>query len=154
MATLTTLEISKLAVSGFISWVNLSTDTLNLTQLEPNVFRWVFWKNSEIKSVTILIKASTKGLENLYFQKYKSTCGLYLEMPFHKEVTHILWVDIKTFDSVLIPLAGLNNLLKNRTNSNDFNFFVRRGEVCYIVPLDYIECEGIGVRRRNLLAAA
>jgi len=150
----TTVEISKLACNIFSQWAFKSVDTLNLTQLEANVFRWVFWKNSEIKSVTILIKASTKGIENLYFQKYKSTRGLYLEMPRCKEVTHVLWIDVETFDSVLIPLAGLNNLLKNRTNSDDFNFFVRRGEVCYIVPLDYIECEGIGVRRRNLLAAA
>lgn len=149
----TTVQVSKMACQIFSEWALSNPDTLNLQQLEPNVFKWVFWKNSEIKSITLLVKGSTKTIENLYFQKSTYTKGLVFEMPKHKDVTHVIWVDVNSGDSALAPNKNLSILLRENTDANDFNSFKTNEKDVCIVPLDYIECEGIGVKRRNLLAA-
>lgn len=148
----TTVQISKLACNIFSQWAIKSADTLNLQQLEPNVFKWVFWKGGEIKSIILLVKGSTKTIENLYFQKSTYTKGLVFEMPKHKDVTHVIWIDVNSGDSALASNKNLSILLRENTDANDFNSFRTNEKDVYIVPLDYIECEGIGVKRRNLLA--
>jgi hypothetical protein len=150
----TTVQVSELACNIFSQWAVKSVDTLNLQQLDSNVFKWVFWKGGEIKSITLLVKGSTKTIENLYFSKSTYTKGLILEMPKHKDVTHVMWIDINNGDSALASSRKLSILLRENTDADDFNSFKTNEKDVYIVPLDYIECEGIGVRRRNLLAAA
>lgn len=149
----TTLQVSELACQIFSQWAIKSVDTLSLTQLEPNVFKWVFWKGEAIKSITLLVKGSTKTIENLYFQKSIYTKGLVFEMPKHKDVTHVIWIDVNNGDSALAPNKNLSILLRENTDASDFNSFKANGKDVYVVPLDYVECENIGVKRRNLLAA-
>lgn len=147
----TTIQVSKMACQIFSEWAIKSVDTLNLQQLEPNVFKWVFWKGSEIKSIILLVKGSTKTIENLYFQKSSYGKGLVFEMPKHKSVTHVIWVDINNGDSALASNKNLSILLRENTDANDFNSFKTNEKEVYMVPLDYIECKSIGVKRRNLL---
>lgn len=149
----TTVQISELACNIFSQWCLNNVNTINLISIERNVYHWVFWQGSEMKSIVVLVKGSTKTIENLYFQKAKYSKGLILEMPCHTQVTHVLWVDVNNGDSALVLLANLSTLLQSRTDANDFNSFKSQGNNIYIVPLDYLECENIGVRCRNLLSA-
>lgn len=149
----TTVQVSELACNIFSQWCLKNVNTVNLVSIEPNVYRWIFWQDSEIKSIVVLVKGSTKTIQNLYFNKDKWGKGLVLEMPSHKSVTHILWVDINNGDSALVSHVNLSILLKSNTDADDFNSFKSNGINVYIVPLDYLECENIGVRRRNLLSA-
>jgi hypothetical protein len=148
----TTVQVSELACNIFSQWAIKSVSTLNLQQLDSNVFKWVFWKGGEIKSITLLVKGSTKTIENLYFQKAKFGKGLILEMPKHDSVTHVLWVDVNNGDSALASLVNLSVLLQSKTDADDFNSFKTPDGNVHVVPLDYLECENIGVKRRNLLA--
>jgi hypothetical protein len=148
----TTVQVSQLACQIFFQWAINCLDTLNLQHLDSNVFKWVFWKGGEIKSITLLVKGSSKTIENLYFQKSNYTKGLVFEMPRHKDVSHIIWIDINNGDSALASNKNLSILLRENTDADDFNSFKTNGKDVYIVPLDYIECENIGVKRRNLLA--
>lgn len=147
----TTVRISELACQIFSQWCLNNVNTVNLVPIEPNVYRWVFWQDENIKSIVVLIKGSTKTIENLYFSKAKYSKGLILEMPCHTQVTHVLWVDVNSSDSALVSLANLSILLQSNTDANDFNSFKSGNNDVYVVPLDYLEEERIGVRRRNLL---
>lgn len=147
----TTVQVSQLACQIFSEWALSNPDTLYLKSLESNVFSWMFWKEDKIKVVNVLVKGTTKTIQNLYFQKAKFGNGLILEMPRHSEVTHIIWIDINSGDSALVSLVNLSILLQSNTNADDFDNFKTVDGNIHIVPLDYLECEKIGVRRRNLL---
>lgn len=147
----TTVQVSVLACNIFSQWCLNNVNTVNLVSIEPNVYRWVFWQDSEIKSIVVLVKGSAKTIENLYFQKDRCGKGLMLKMPCHNKITHIIWVDINESDSALIPIGNLLSCLRKKTDANDFNRFKSNGDNIYVVPLDYLEEERIGVRRRNLL---
>lgn len=149
----TTVEVSEIACRIFRQWCLNNVDTIGLTSIQPNVYRWVFWQGENIKSIVLLIKGSTKTIENLYFQKSKYSNGLFLEMPCHTQVTHVCWIDVNKGDSALVSLVNLSILLELNTNADDFNSFKSQGQDIYVVPLDYIECENIGLRQRNLLSS-